>query len=99
MSASDWHPEDIKAAVRKTGITLADLSETAGFESSAARQALRVPMPRLEALIANRLGLQPKDIWPSRYDATGAPLRGLHAAKRKPTGQKHIQTGQKRAAR
>ncbi len=74
----DWHPEDIKAAVRKTGATLSDLSRAAGLSDGAAKRALDTPWPRVEAIIASRLGVRPQDIWPSRYDADGLPRRGLH---------------------
>jgi Ner family transcriptional regulator len=71
----DWHPEDIKAAIRKTGITLSALSESAGYEGSAARKALLEPWAAVEALIASHLGLQPQQIWPSRYALDGSPRR------------------------
>jgi len=82
---TDWHPEDVKAAVRKTGITLSALAENAGFEGSAARQALKRPWPKAEAVIARRLKLHPKDIWPSRYSPDGTPRRvRASAGERKP---------------
>lgn len=73
---SDWHPEDIKAAVRKTGTTLSALSRAAGLSVGAAKRALETPWPRAEAIIASRIGHRPQDIWPSRYDPTGLPIRG-----------------------
>ncbi len=84
---TDWHPEDIKAAVRKSGTSLAALSLAAGLSESAASRALITPWPRVQALIARHLGLRPQDIWPSRYDARGRPLPGLRStdkAKRSP---------------
>lgn len=72
----DWHPEDIKAAIRKTGTTMSAISRAAGLSDGAAKRALDTPWPRAEAIIAARLGLRPQDIWPSRYDAAGLPLRG-----------------------
>lgn len=85
--AQDWHPEDVKAAIRKTGTTLAALSLKAGLSEGAAKRALVVAWPRVQALIARHLGLRPQQIWPSRYDACGRPLRGLRsfgAAKPRP---------------
>lgn len=73
---TDWHPEDIKAAIRKTGTTMSAISRAAGLSDGAAKRALDIPWPRAEAIIATRLGLRPQDIWPSRYDAAGLPLRG-----------------------
>jgi Ner family transcriptional regulator len=76
--SADWHPEDIKAAIRKTGTTLSDLSRAAGFSEGAAKRALLIPWPRMEAAIATRLGRAPQEIWPSRYTQDGLPKAGLH---------------------
>lgn len=76
---SDWHKEDIKAAVRKRGITLRELSLRAGFCDAATRQALKKSWPDAEKAIADFLGVTPQTIWPSRYDANGVPRRGLHS--------------------
>lgn len=77
---ADWHPEDVKAAVRKTGVSLTALAIQHGLSESAVRMTLRQPWPRVEAIIAKHLGQKPQAIWPSRYDARGRPLSGLHAA-------------------
>ena len=82
---TDVDREDIKAAVRKSGTTLNDLSRRNGYCVSAARIALRRPWPAVEALIASHLGRKPQDIWPSRYDADGVPLRGVRSSKRDTT--------------
>jgi Ner family transcriptional regulator len=79
----DWHSEDIKAAIRKTGMTLSDLSRAAGFCAGAAKCALLTPWPRMEAAIAARLGRKPHEIWPSRYSPDGRPLAGLHIRRAK----------------
>lgn len=78
----DWHPEDVKAAVRKTGVSLTALAVQHGLSGSAVRLTLRRPWPRVEAIIAKHLGKRPQAIWPSRYDTRGRPLSGLHAADR-----------------
>jgi lambda repressor-like predicted transcriptional regulator/phage repressor protein C with HTH and peptisase S24 domain len=77
-TTQDWHPEEIKAAIRKTGMTLSDLSRSAGFSDGAAKRALLIPWPRIEVVIATRLGLKPEEIWPSRYTPEGLPKAGLH---------------------
>lgn len=38
-------------------------------------QALHRPYPKAERLIATAIGLKPRAIWPSRYEANGKPLR------------------------
>lgn len=68
------HPEDIKAAIRKTGITLKELAISGGLSESAVRKALRVPSPRAEKLIADRLNKSLHLIWPDRYDRRGGRL-------------------------
>jgi Ner family transcriptional regulator len=73
--ASDWHPADVLAALKKRGQTLAGLSVAHGYHPTAAGKALKAPWPALEALIAREIGVAPQTIWPSRYDPDGAPLR------------------------
>lgn len=80
--ATDWHPEDVKAAVRKSGTSLTALALTHGLSESAVRRALIQPWPNVQAIIAKHLGRKPQDIWPSRYDARGRPLRGIRSTDR-----------------
>jgi Ner family transcriptional regulator len=87
----DWHPEDVKAAIRKTGITLTGLAIEAGYNGAAVRAALRLPWPQIEAIIARRLGTAPWVIWPSRYDSFGNPLRAPGHKNRSPRGAKNHQ--------
>lgn len=74
MSA-DWHPEQVKAAIRMRGMTLTQLALTAGYDESAVRRTLRHRWPAVERVIAKFLGIRPQSIWPSRYDRTGNPVR------------------------
>lgn len=69
----DWHPEDIKAAVRKTGATLKSLALNANLSEASTRMALIQPWPRVQTIIAAHLGVPPQTIWPSRYDEAGKP--------------------------
>jgi Ner family transcriptional regulator len=79
MPPPDWHPEDVKAAIRKSGTTLTALALAHGLSESAVRMTMSRPWPRVEALIARHLGRRPQEIWPSRYDTLGQPRRGLRA--------------------
>lgn len=72
----DVDREDIKAAIRKTGISCEELSHRHGYHRSAVRCALMRPWPAVEAIIAHHLGRHPAQLWPSRYDMSGLPLRG-----------------------
>ncbi|MEM9908088.1 MAG: helix-turn-helix domain-containing protein [Cyanobacteria bacterium P01_D01_bin.44] len=62
------HVEDIKAALRKQGWTLASIAKELGIGPSAVSHALtRQRSRRIERLIASKLGLAPREIWPQRY--------------------------------
>lgn len=72
----DWHPADVIAAVRKAGSNISQLSFAQGYTTPALKNALRIPAPRFERIIAEFLGLTPQHIWPSRYHADGTPRSG-----------------------
>lgn len=74
-NAPDWHPADVLAALKKRGLSLTGLSVAHGYHPTAAGKALKRPWPALEALIAHAIGVQPQQIWPSRY-ASGASDEG-----------------------
>lgn len=63
----DWHKADIRAALEKAGTTYQKLAEENGIAGSTLRNALRFPYPKCEKIIADRIGLTPEEIWPSRY--------------------------------
>lgn len=79
--ASDWHPADVVAALRKAGWSVTQLSFQHGYTAATLSTALRKPYPKAEAIIAATLGLRPEQIWPSRYTdgvpnrARGRPIR------------------------
>lgn len=64
---SDWHRADVIAALRKKGTTMAALSREHGLASVTLGNALRFPWPKGERIIAEAIGVEPKEIWPSRY--------------------------------
>jgi len=62
------HVEDIKAALRKQGWTLASIAKELDIGPSAVSHALtRQRSRRVEQVIASKLGLSPHEIWPQRY--------------------------------
>lgn len=72
-SREDWHPADVIAALRKKNITLRGLAQAHGLTSSSTLSAaLTRSYPANERRIAGALGLHPKEIWPSRYNADGS---------------------------
>lgn len=66
-----WHKEDIKAAIRKRGVSLERLSLDNGLHRKACTMALFRPHFAAEMAIAEFLGVSPRQIWPQRYDADG----------------------------
>ena len=80
-SQPDWHPEDIKAALRKKGITLTLLAAQHNIKDSSSFSACLVrPMKANEERIAAALKMHPKDLWPSRYNSDGTRKpQGIHA--------------------
>lgn len=67
----DWHPEDIKARLRKRGITGAAIELRYGLPRGTLAVALVKPHRRAERAIARTLRVAPEVIWPSRYNADG----------------------------
>ena len=66
---------DIKYKMMKLGITFADLDRKYNFPRSTCRMAINVPHSKAEQVIADTLGLEPKEIWPSRYNSKGIRLQ------------------------
>lgn len=67
MAKRGWHKEDIKAAIRKKGVTLKQLSVRHGLPSAATRTALSHSYTSAETVIAEFLGVPASDLWPERY--------------------------------
>lgn len=80
-ASCDWHPADIKAALEKAGWSLRRLSLHHGYSHGTVRQAISKPYPNGERIIADAIGVEPWEIWPSRYDDRHFPkTRRRHAA-------------------
>ncbi len=75
--ASDWHPADVLAALKKRGHSLSGLSIANGYHPTAAGKALKQPWPAMERLLADAIGVVSQEIWPSRYDSEGNPRRPM----------------------
>lgn len=67
----DWHPEDIKAAIRKRGTNLTRLARQIGLRPQAFAHVLRQPREAAERVIAEAIGVPASVIWPSRYESDG----------------------------
>jgi Ner family transcriptional regulator len=80
MSFGDMDPELIKYEIRVRGKSLADLAKTAGVSRQTMSIALHArASARAEVVIAEFLGLSPKQIWPSRYDDAGNRMSVVEA--------------------
>lgn len=64
--SQDWHRADIKSALEKRGITLRELSRSAGLSPDSLRNVFTRSWPRAELIIA-QAQTTPDVIWPSRY--------------------------------
>ncbi|CNI51675.1 transcriptional regulator [Yersinia mollaretii] len=78
MDKHDWHPADIVAGLRKRGTSMSAVSRKAGLASSTLANALQRHWPKGEKLIAEVLGLDPAEIWPSRYLKPQKPQKIVH---------------------
>lgn len=65
------HPEDVKAAVRKKGTTLAALARKNDLSDSTTRASLYRPQPSGNAVVAKFLGKSLHEIWPEWFDDQG----------------------------
>lgn len=73
---TDWHAEDIKAAIRKKGSSLAELAKQSELNRQLLSSCLRNRVSeRAERIIAEFLGVKPHQIWPSRYVKNGKRVR------------------------
>lgn len=67
MLQQDWHRADVISALKKNGTSMAALSRQNGLSSGSLYNALARPWPKGEQIIAGAIGVEPKEIWPSRY--------------------------------
>ncbi len=72
----DWHSAFIIYQLRLKGLSLRRLSRQHKYSVSSAANALRLPWPKMERLIADALGVTPQSIWPTRYHEDGTPKSG-----------------------
>lgn len=71
MALKNLHPEDIKAAIRKTGISVSAVGINAGLTGSATRKALSHLVPAANRAIANHLKTTVQELWPEWFDERG----------------------------
>lgn len=67
------HPEDLKAAIRKTGRTLEGFSTELGYAPAAVGIAIRRRWHEVRVGIAELLGKPLQQLWPEDYHPDGTP--------------------------
>jgi Ner family transcriptional regulator len=79
-STADWHPEDIKAEIRKRGLSVSQLAREHGYENPRTfLNVLRTSYPKVERIIATFLEVEPAVIWPSRYHESTRIRNQVHS--------------------
>lgn len=71
----DLAPAEIKKLIYQAGQTVTGLAVLGGFSAPAVTIAFKRKSPFVQQYIANFLGMRPQEIWPSRYNANGSPVR------------------------
>lgn len=98
QSATGWHPEEIKAAIRKQYGSLSELARRWNVHRTLLSHALRQTSASAptERLIAAAIGKAPHVLWPERWNAAGEPLPRAGLAK--PAAGRRSQSTQKRGS-
>lgn len=83
--------EWIKYQLRAKGTSLAEIARDLDVTGTAVKNAKRTAYPRVERAIAKALSLKPIDLWPERWNSTGAPhrIRIQRAENNATYGQEH----------
>lgn len=96
MARPGMHPEDIKAAMRKAGTPPSALSARLGLNPSTVGLVIRRECSaRVQAEIADIIGIPPQAIWPSRYLPDGSPRRrGRQVGQARATAHRQIEAAE-----
>lgn len=88
-----WHPEDIKAALRKRFGPISHLSVAWGYHPSAISAAITGPgrASGVEMRIAEALGVTPHTLWPDRWTPDGALRRAPNPTRRRASPHRQIE--------
>ncbi|KNC89681.1 transcriptional regulator [Trabulsiella odontotermitis] len=67
VEGQDWSSKAIIAALDRHGVSLSDLETELGLGKNALRNVFYRKCGRYEEAIADKIGVSPSVIWPSRY--------------------------------
>ena len=67
--------EWVKYNLRLAGYSLHALARELNVSVNAVHLPSKIRYPKMERIIAGKIGLKPEDIWPERYDENGKPSR------------------------
>ncbi len=81
VEAPSWHRQDIIAALKKKGTSLAEVGRGLGFSRATMSWALMKRHPRANAAVAATLGVSMHELWPGWYAPTVTPPAPKPSAK------------------
>jgi lambda repressor-like predicted transcriptional regulator len=84
------HPEEIKARVRMTGVSLEQASLAHGYGKGFLSAALKRPLFAAEQIIAKLVSERPHRLWPDRYDTDDNPLYQVQPWNRRKRHHRHL---------
>ena len=74
----DWHRQEVVAAIRMKGISVAELARRNGYDNPTTfYNVFRFSYPKVEKIVAEFLGKKPAEIWPSRYQSNPQVYRNV----------------------
>jgi Ner family transcriptional regulator len=93
-----WHPQDIVAAVKKSGSSLQALGRANGFSRTTFNKATSIRFPRAHQVIAEFLGVPRQIIWPQFYHEDGSPKEFRQVRSESAKDEATTRTSEARAA-
>lgn len=83
-ASADWTPKTIHKHLEDAGWTMEGLAKHHGIAYTTLTSAMYSPgYHRSQERIASAIGVDPKMIWPSRYDTSGKPIPRSRLAKKR----------------
>lgn len=73
-SERDWPWWRVREALALKGYSLAEVARRIGIKPPCVYATAKEPRMRIQAHIGQLLGIDPRQIWPSRYAADGRPM-------------------------